>query len=449
MFWLLVIPVLLLVVSGCASVREKQALGDYRSLADKPYPSGEAPSVPGDILEPGEGAILSDYLAYAALNNPSLEAAFNDWKAELEKTQRARALPDPKFTYAHYIREVETRVGPQRRAYTLMQMFPWYSKLKLRGDIAFEASEAARSRYEAAKLKVFHRVRVAYYEYYYLAQAITITEDNMRLLSSLEAVARARYRAGMANHPAIIKAQVELGRLEDRLITLKDLRHPTVARLNAALGRPVGGELPWPEAIDERLVSFVDEQLFEWLRQSSPELRAMGFMIAKAEKSVELAGKNYFPDITFGAKFIETDEALNPDMLDSGKDPLMATVTVNLPLWFGKYRAAQREARARRAAATMRREDHEGKLLADLRLALFHFRDAERKIDLYRDTLIPKAEQALSVSQKAFAAGKADFFDLIEAERTLLQFQLSHERARADRLQRLSEIEMLIGRELP
>jgi cobalt-zinc-cadmium efflux system outer membrane protein len=154
------------------------------------------------------------------------------------------------------------------------------------------------------------------------------------------------------------------------------------------------------------------------------------------------------PDLTLGATFIRTGDALDPEMDTSGKDPIMASLSVNLPIWIGKYRAAERQARALLRAAEKRRQDREHQLLTDLKLAVFHFRSAERKMDLYGDSLIPKAEQALAASQRAFAAGQADFFDLIEAERTLLEFQLAYERALADRARKLAEIEMLSGRQI-
>jgi outer membrane protein TolC len=37
-------------------------------------------------------------------------------------------------------------------------------------------------------------------------------------------------------------------------------------------------------------------------------------------------------------------------------------------------------------------------------------------------SLIPKAEQSLNVMQQAFAAKRIDFLDVIDAERTLLEF---------------------------
>jgi outer membrane protein TolC len=126
----------------------------------------------------------------------------------------------------------------------------------------------------------------------------------------------------------------------------------------------------------------------------------------------------------------------------------MVSLSINLPLWVGKYRSAEREAHARVDAARRRQDDSESRLQADLSFALFQLRDAGRRIDLYRDTLIPKAEESLLVSQRAFAVDNADFFELIDAERTLLEFQLSYERALTEHAQRLSEIEMLTGREL-
>lgn len=424
------------------------ALPGYASEPGDQVSAGPAEAGTAQEIVLDANSTLSDYLAYAALNNPGLEAAFNEWTRQVEKVSQVSSLPDPRFTYAYYIQAVETRVGPQRQAFNLMQTFPWFGKLDLRGDIASEAAEAAHQRYEAAKLKLFYNVKHAYYEYYYLARTIAITEGNMALLSNLESVARAKYRAGVAGHPSIIKAQVELGKLEDRLETLNELRKPTVARLNAVLGRPSDSELPWPESIEYTDVEVNDQDLYEWLKESNPEIQALASMKAKEERAVQLARKDYFPDFTLGANYIQTGEAMDPSMKDSGKDPFIVSVSINLPLWVGKYRAAEREARAGAVTAEKRREDGENRLLADLSLALFNFHDAERKIDLYRDTLIPKAEEALAASQRGFAADKADFFDLIDAERTLLEFQLSYERALVDRAERISEIEMLTGRQL-
>jgi outer membrane protein TolC len=321
-------------------------------------------------------------------------------------------------------------------------------KLRDRGEVAFQKSEAARQRYEAAKLRLFYKVKHAYYEYYYLARAISVTERDIGLVSNLEEVARTRYQVGEVPYSAVIKAQVELGVLEDALESLRDLVVPTLAVLNEALGRPPDAYVPRPKAITADEVVFRDEMITEDLKRLNPELLALDSMTSKEEAAVGLSRQGYFPDITLGATLVRTGEALDPGMEDSGKDPVMASLSLNLPLWIGRYRAAEREARARLRASARRREDKANQLLTDLKFAVFHFRSAERKADLYGNSLIPKAEQALAASQRAFAGGEADFFDLIEAQRTLLEFQLAHERALADRAQRLAEIEMLVGRSI-
>jgi cobalt-zinc-cadmium efflux system outer membrane protein len=78
-------------------------------------------------------------------------------------------------------------------------------------------------------------------------------------------------------------------------------------------------------------------------------------------------------------------------------------------------------------------------------MVYYYFRDAERKINLFKDTLIPKANQSLNVVQKSYVSGGTEFLSLIDAERLLLEFELSYERAVANRMQRLAELEMLVG----
>jgi outer membrane protein TolC len=135
-------------------------------------------------------------------------------------------------------------------------------------------------------------------------------------------------------------------------------------------------------------------------------------------------------------------------MAGSGKDPLIATVAVNLPIWFGKYKAASREAEFRFASARNARFDLENRLRAELAEALYQYRDAGRRAELYRESLLPLAEQSLDVTLQAFTSGRVEILDLIDAERMLLDLRLSEARAHADRMQSMARLEKLVGREL-
>ena len=150
-----------------------------------------------------------------------------------------------------------------------------------------------------------------------------------------------------------------------------------------------------------------------------------------------------------GVSVVDTEDALMPGTPDSGKDPIIATLSLNLPIWQGKTRAQRRAAQLRRSAAVVHRQDRANSLEADATMALYHYRDAGRKLNLYRDTLIPKAHQAMEVAQQAFQTAKADFLALIEAHRALLEFQLAVAQAQAEQGKRYAELQMLTGAAIP
>jgi cobalt-zinc-cadmium efflux system outer membrane protein len=468
LFKLILIPAVLsiLLISGCVS-QENQIDHDWRqqitsthdntSVADINSTDSiahsdnntESGTVTPRQLELTNTSGLSDYLAYAALNNPGLEAAFNRWKAALEQIPQVRALPDPKFNYKYFIEEVETRVGPQRQSFGISQAFPWFGKLDLRGDIAAQGASAVRERYEAAKLKLFFEVKDVYYEYYYLAKSIVITQENISLIKHLESVARSRYKAAAGGHPDVIRAQVEMGKLQDRHETLLDRKAPIVARLNAALNRPVDAEIPAPVQIEFTEVEIADQEQIVRLLQSNPQLKALDHEIIQNRKNVELAKKDFYPDFTFGVNVIDTDDSAVGDPRDNGKDPVIASVAINIPLWHDKYAAAKRQARYKYYAAKRLHTERTNSLSAKLKMVLYRFRDAERKIDLYGDALLPKAKESLKVTESGFRSGQGSFTDLIDAQRILLEFALLYERALANRSQSLAEIEMIVGSEIP
>jgi len=444
--------IIFLFMSGCASEQDGYKLDHYspaiHSIAHSSIATANIPDTPR-LPELTESSGLSDYLAYGALNNPGLEAAFNRWKAALEQVPQVKTLPDPRFTFLYYIQEVETRVGPQRQGIGIAQAFPWFGKLSLRGDVAAEAANAARKRYDAVKLKLFFEVKDAYYEYYYLAKNVAVTKENINLVKHLESVARSRYKAAVGTHPDVIRAQVETGKLEDRYQTLLDLRQPIVARLNAALNRPVEADIPWPSEIKVQDVNVEDEDLLAELMAENPELQALDFEIDRNKHAIELAKKNYYPDFNLGLNFIDTGSSSVGNPPDDGKDPVTAMISLSLPLWREKYDAGVREAQARYYAARQDRTEKTNSLSSELKLVSYRFRDAGRKIDLYGNALLPKARESLKATETGYLATSQTFTDLIDAQRIFLEFALAYERALSNHAQSLAKLEMLVGREIP
>ena len=415
---------------------------DSRTTVQSDHRRRDIPALDGE-------STLSDYLAYAAMSNPGLEAAFDRWQAALEKIPQAGSLPDPRINYSWYIREVETRVGPQRQRVGLSQMFPWFGKRGLRKDIAFEDAAREEKRYEGVKLQLFYRVKTAYLEYGYLGRSIEILKENIALVTRLENLTRNRYSTARASYADLIRLEIEREKLQDRLNSLLDLRVPLEAGLNAALNRTEESPLPFPADIPGKRVALSPDEIVALFRENNPTLRGLDRLIEKERKAATLAGKGYFPDVTLGLHYIDTGPSVMADAQESGKDPLVASISFNLPLWFGKYRAEERERKKRHHAAMLDRREEENLLLAELTMACYNLEDAGRRITLYGESLVPRAEKSLAVAEKAFTAGAGTYLDVMDAQKTLLEFRLARERARVDYVQRLAEIEMIAGAELP
>ncbi len=421
-----------------------EASSDYRPSVE-PNTTQVPRSGDGDLPTLDDNSALDDYLRYAALNNPGLEAAFQRWKAQVERLPQVRALPDPRFTYGYYIAEIETRVGPMQHALSLSQTFPWLGKLQDREDAAARSANAQYERFEAAKLDLFYRVEAAYNNLFLLKRSIDIAAENIELLQQFEGVARARYRVAAAGHPDVIRLQVELGKLEDRLRQLQDLRAPNAARLNAALNRPSDALLAWPGSVSRRVIDKGANDLMAMLRENNPLLEALDEESERERINADIARKDGLPDLTVGLAYTVVGERSGVSIAGNGDDALLASLSVSVPIWREKYDAGVREALARRLAVVKQRLEMSNRLASDLQQAIFEHNDARRRVVLYRDTLIPKATESLRASLAGFEQNTADFLDLVDTERTLLEFQLGLERARVDRATSCAQIERLVG----
>ena len=130
------------------------------------------------------------------------------------------------------------------------------------------------------------------------------------------------------------------------------------------------------------------------LPSRNPDLRMLDREIEASGKMVALARKERLPDPEFGIGWMMARDEGSADMPGGNRDPLMLMIGMELPLSFGRYRAAEKEAVAGRGAAELERKDRLNSLQAGLQEALFEYRDAGRKVELYREALIPKAEQS-------------------------------------------------------
>lgn len=391
-----------------------------------------------DRLVAGLEPPLRELAAEVLAGNPDLARARREAAAAELRAPQVRALPDPVASLTPFLASPETRVGPQQLAAALSQRLPWFGKLALREQAALHAAAAARAEAEARALALVTETRRLYYDLAFLdAQEVEVRTDRATL-EHYEELARARYASGVGLEQAVVKIQAEITKDDNRLLDIATRRSALVASLNALRAAPQDAPLP-PLALPEELA--LPELSYPALEQTAlaarPEMARARARIAEAGAMIELAKKEYFPDVTLGLTHTLVGEredaaghAMPPE--GNGDDVVGLMVGVNLPVWRKKLAAGVEEANERELAA------QEGlravatdiaKALGDL---LHRIPLTAEQYALFDEVLAIQAEEALRSAETAYSAGSLGALDLLDAERVLLEVRIATARTLAD-----------------
>jgi len=388
---------------------------------------------------------LVDYQNWAYEYHPRLASARAMVEATAQNTTEAGALPDLKLAWGEMIVPVETRVGPQQRVFSVSQSLPWFGTLGEAETAADFRRQAAESKLRAESLEVRRSIGKAYFELARLQQEIILTQQHLELSRESEEVALRAYEAGTARFRNVLQAQMESEDLNNRLHSLQDRVVPASANLNTAAGLPVGKSVPVAHLPEIVVLPSENLDLHAVLQKENPSLESLRFQEDSQRHSVEAARLSGRPKFTIGLDYIMTGDAVMPGVDDSGKDPVIARLAINVPLWSGKA-TARRLASASRLQATSSDRARLGLELAQqLENTIFKVRDAGRNLRLYEDNLLPRARQILQANNADYETGNAIFDELIGARETLLGLELARLRAATDQALALNDLEALLG----
>ena len=294
-------------------------------------------------------------------------------------------------------------------------------------------------------------IKLAYYDYLFVVEATRINEENQKLLQQMIAIAQTKFRVGQGKYSNVIMAQVELSKLANVIITLEQQRETIIARLNTLLNASADLPLGIPVPIEEeRVVSTLDE-LYALAVQKRQEIQKQKLMISKMGLAVEMAKQMTYPDPTLGSSYFENRSMA--DLKHTQKMPMtfMTQRTLNRKntVWFGHRDSYIYEMDVKIEAMAHQIE----KLESDLRFVVkkhhFGMETANRSIRLYRQTLLPQAQQALDAANTAYQAAQIDFLSFLDAQRTLLKLKIEELQALRDYRQHLAQLEQAVGMILP
>jgi outer membrane protein TolC len=325
--------------------------------------------------------------------------------------------------------------------FEISQKYPFPGKLALRGQNAQAEASAASHDLDDTRLQLAESARVAYYDYYLVGRALVVNEQSLALLAESRLNAENRYKTGLVSQQDVLQADVELGRLRERQLTLERMRLVTIARLNTFMHIPPDAPLPPSPA---RLLRPRPLPELYLLRPAAlarrPDLQALTDRVRADQASVVLAQKEFRPDFEVMAAY--------DTIMGNGPTRDLAPqvgLRLNVPVRKAKRYAAVAEAQARAA----KRQAELDKLIDQVNLqmqeAYEYVNESEKVVELYEATILPAAEANVRAAQFAYATAKVPFLSLIEAQRNLILLRDRRYEAIADYFRRRAMLERVIG----
>ncbi|GGF43804.1 TolC family protein [Echinicola rosea] len=363
---------------------------------------------------------LDDYFKIAAENNPGLQAKYREFEAAIQKVEQVNTLPDPNFSFGYFISPVETRVGPQKARFSLTQMFPWFGTLRAQGNAAALMAEAKYQAFLDARNRLYYQVAAAYYPLYELNQWKEIERENIEILESYKTIANKKFENGAGTMVDVLRVDIMLKDATTNLSILNDKEAPLLTRFNKLLNREENALV----IVEDSLVAqaLPDNFRKDSLLTNNPVLEELDLKIASSEASEEVAYKQGLPKFGVGLDYAIVGNRPEVELPDNGQDILMPMVSVSIPIFRSKYKAAVKEAQLMQESYSLQKKDFANTLTSNYEMAWFEIQQQQELIELY-DQQIQESNQALNLLFTAYSNSGNEFEEVLRMQQQLLKYE--------------------------
>lgn len=398
-----------------------------------------SPSVAGAADEPIR---LQELIDEGLQNNPELRAFESRVEASKYRIPQAKSLPDPMFMFGYQnegFRRITLGEEPNAQGmFSLSQMFFFPGKRSLKEEMATRDSESLAALYNAAKLRLAARIKELYYDLFLAHKTVDILSERTDLFSRVEDAATARYSSGMGSQQEVVMAQTEKYMLLEKEEMQKQKIQALQGMLNTTVGRDVNAPLGRPVEVAATAFHFTLDELLSQAKERSPEVKSKEKMVQGAEAKVKMAKKEYYPDVTLNAGYFPKTKG----MLDMWS----LTATINLPVFYkSKQGPAVLEANASLSEARRELQATEYMLASAVRDSYSMAKTGERLLVLYKDALIPKAQQDIQLGLSGYVTGKTEAITVVQRLKAFLDVELLYWGQYTEREKAIARLEAITG----
>ena len=375
--------------------------------------------------EPGatqsDDPLLASLIEEALEKNPALMAAREAAAAARFRPPQARSLPNPMFLTEYTNDGLSPSLGSQEMttlAFMWGQELPYAGKRGLRADALARAADQLDQQLERVKLSIAAAVKRAYYDLLLSRDLLGLIREQEEIWRQTESVIRARYAVGRGSQPDVLRAQVEVVRIERLRLEQEAEAQIRVAEINQLLDRPSG--TPLATGARRLALSPFDEgleQTLERLETLSPEIKSAALGVARSELGIALAQKEFKPDFLVQGGYMNR----------GGLDPMwVAGLGLSVPLYRERLKSGLAEAQA---------DSRSNERLLDWVRLMLRFRTeqrlaqleaAERIAVLYSGGVIPQDRLSVDASMSSYQTGQTPFVTVLETLTTLYSDLATH-----------------------
>ncbi len=325
----------------------------------------------------------------------------------------------------------------------IAQKVPWFGKLSLKEQSPALIAGSQQAVLEARRLELARKIATTYYELGFIETSFEINRRLTEMVNQIIKVAETRYASGSGLQQDVLRAQVELSKLLDEKIILRKKRRVLEDRINELLNRESFIHVAPPKNLRDPKLRLDVEALNALSLRQNPWLRVRQFEIDRAAVDINLARKDYWPDMDFIVAYGQRDEDFTGRDLP---DLLSASVVVNIPLWQKNRQDKNLEAKRKNyQAATKSYENLTKSLPYRIDALATDIHDTQENYRLFSDALMIQAEQLARSALSAYVVNKVEFNTMINAQMRLLRFELKSKQYLFNIYQKRAELEEVLG----
>ncbi len=402
-------------------------------------PAAAATAQPGARPERSEAPTVEELVEKALSGAPSIAAMRARLAGARELIAPAGALPDPmlaltlqdmsfpKWTVGT---DQMSMIGPE-----VQQDLPYPGKRAARREAAGAEATVRAAELEQLQREVAAQVRTLYARVYALDRERAYLAAAREMLDMLSATAASRYSVGETDQEAVLKAQLEVSRLAERLDDVTAERSALVAALDRLLDEP--GAAPLGEVASLPPTTAVAPPWEDLAVKASPEVAVSRAAVGAAEKRAAVARLDLKPDFTTGAGL----------GLRGGFDPAVSLrFGLVLPLWRReKQEPLVRAADDEVAMAQAELRDAEASARSAAARLAAGWQRANRQIQRYQQAILPQSSAAVDAARATYLVGRGDFLTVVDDFDRWLDARVELARREADRFATWAELQALTG----